>query len=153
MSFGDISRRDLFLFSYITGPNGALNVVLTAPKIHLKNLNVRRKLCCLNLFWVNCLLCSAHTPSKTYKHMFTIHCNLICQFISYHTYTSYMSVIMFIKSAEGLFINPTICEGWHRHGAWVEITPAVTDNRLLKLSLINRNKVVFIMYYELLYTC
>ena len=31
-SSGDISRRDFCLFSNIMGVNGALNVVLTAPK-------------------------------------------------------------------------------------------------------------------------
>ena len=36
-SFGDISCRDFCLFSIIMGLNGALN---TAPKVHLKKLNI-----------------------------------------------------------------------------------------------------------------
>ena len=38
--FGDIGRRDFCLLSNIMGLNGALNVVLTAPKIHLRNSTV-----------------------------------------------------------------------------------------------------------------
>ena len=36
-SFGDIGRRDFCLFSKIMGLNGALNVGLAVPKIHLKS--------------------------------------------------------------------------------------------------------------------
>ena len=38
-SFGDIDRRDFYLLSNIMGLNGALNVVLTAPKNTFEKLS------------------------------------------------------------------------------------------------------------------
>ena len=56
--FGDISRRDLCLFSNIMGLNGALNVVLTAPK----NTSKKSQQQCLYLEIMTLLLKIIHRP-------------------------------------------------------------------------------------------